>query len=168
MEDLKISSGPSGQPKEKHVATCDRHPSISRTASCNSHLNTKIRYARRDSTTKSRQPDQNGTSGLTDWCEVSEKLPAVVVNGKEDVTVEEEPLPPPEVTSASVMAMIRLEGSLSDLKEAIRMYEEFDRICDGKHQCFALSQYFQTLTLAKIHQRGLTSWDSKFPIFGTA
>ena len=134
MDNPKASPILSGLQQDKHIAR-DHRPDVSRTASCNGDSSTKTRPARCDLSKMSRHSDMNGTSRLADWSKVSENLPPVTFNGQGEEPVEEEPLPPPEITSASVMAMIRLEGILSDLKEAIRMYEEFDRICRGRYRC---------------------------------
>ena len=128
MNTPKASAGASAIKKEEQFAR-DKRPDITRTASCNGDSTTKARQVRGDLSAMSRQSDQI-TSRLVDWSKVSE-VPSIVVNGKADEPVNEEPLPPPEITSTSVMATIRLEGSLSDLKEALHMYEEFDKICRG-------------------------------------
>ena len=128
MNSPTSSAGLSGLQKEKQFSR-DQRPDVTRTASCDGDSTTKARQFRRDLSAMSRQSDQT-TSRLADWSKVSEEVPSIVVNGK-DEPVNEEPLPPPEITSTSVMATIRLEGSLSDLKEALHMYEEFDKICRG-------------------------------------
>ena len=125
----KANAGASALAKEKQLAR-DQRPDVTRTVSCNGDSTTTKARHLGDLSAMSRQSDQN-TCRLADWSKVSNEVPAIVVNGNEEVTVDDEPLPPPEITSTSVMATIRLEGSLSDLKEAIQMYEEFDRICRG-------------------------------------
>ena len=129
MNTPKIDGGPSALQKEKQLAR-DQRPDLSRTVSCNGESTTKARHFRGDLSATSRRSDQI-TSRLADWSKVSEEVPSIVVNGNGDETVNEEPLPPPEITSTSIMATIKLEGSLSDLKEAIQLYEDFDKICRG-------------------------------------
>lgn len=129
MNTPNANAGASALQKEKQLAR-DQRPDVTRTASCNGDSTTKARHFRGDLSAMSRQSDQT-TSRLADWSKASEGVPSIFVNGNGDGTVNEEPLPPPEITSTSVMATIRLEGSLSDLKEAIKMYEEFDKICRG-------------------------------------
>ena len=166
MDNLKINSGPTTFLKEQQISR-DHRPNNHRTTSWDGD-STKARSVRHDHPTKPRQSDQTETISSLDMRKFIEEYPSLVVTGQEDETPGEEPLPPPEVTSASVMAMIRLEGSMSNLKEAIGIYEEFDQICRGKHRLVALYPGPWKLTFVMTLPPGHTSSVNRWPISGMA
>lgn len=122
----KASSNLSNHQKEKQRAY-DYPPTNARTVSCDGD-STRIRPLHHNTPIKPLHPSQAGKSAMTtDGSKLADDLPQLTFNE------EEPPLPPPEITSASVMAMTRLKNTLSDLLDAINYYEEFDSICHGKY-----------------------------------
>ena len=120
----KAGSTLAGHQKDKQRAY--EHPlTNARTVSCDGD-STKIRPLHHNSPFKPRYSDQAGKSDMTDRSNPPDDLPQLTLN-------EDEPLPPPEITSASVMAVTRLKNTMSDLLDAINYYEEFDGICRGTH-----------------------------------
>ena len=150
----KAGSSLAGPQKDKQRAY--EHPlTNARTVSCDGD-STKIRPLHYNTAFKPRYPDQAGKSDMADRSKPPDDLPQLTLNE------DNEPLPPPEITSASVMAVTRLKNTMSDLLDAINYYEEFDRICHGTYICiYGKSDIFQrkdrilTLTL-KIPLHGPT------------
>ena len=128
---LEVSSGQPAAAKEKQRAH-DYRPSNVRAVSCDSNaavLNGGHTYSDA-SNSKSRGPDKaSDLSGLDN----SQKWPSLTLNDNDDEPFVDEPLPPPEVTSTSVMALLRLKSAMLHVRDAIGMFEEFNRICHGKN-----------------------------------
>ena len=128
MATSKASSGLAGHQKEKQRAH-ERPLTNARTASCDGD-STKTRPLHYNTPIKPRYPDQAGKIDTTDRSNPPNDLPQLTLN-------EQEPLPPPEITSASIMATTRLKNTMADLLDAINYYEEFDSICHGTLILFA-------------------------------
>lgn len=141
METTKVSSIPAARHKEKQKIH-DSHSTYHRTTSYNGDYKSMVQHARNDHHSKSKYLEPHDSRDLKDRDlkdrgEPSEKVPSLVADRPEHKTRKEEPLPPlppPEITSASVMTVLKMRNTTSDLLEAIGMYEAFDEICHGKHQ----------------------------------
>ena len=127
----KAGSSLAGPQKDKQRAY--EHPlTNARTVSCDGD-STKIRPLHYNTAFKPRYSDQAGKSDMTDRSNPPDDLPQLTLNE------DNEPPPPPEITSASVMAVTRLKNTMSDLLDAINYYEEFDRICHGTYICNSMA-----------------------------
>ena len=126
MDTLKANSNPSNERKEKHPPR-DQHPTNTRTMSYEGDPRTKRGHAGYDETGTREIPERN---------KPSENFPSLTLNGQQEEEEEEEapPPPPPEITNASVLATARLKNSMSELRDTIVMYEQFDAICHGKEE----------------------------------
>ena len=141
METTKVSSIPVARHKEKQKIH-NNHSHYHRTTSYNGDYKSMVQHARSDHHSKSKYLEPNDCRDwkdrvLEDPCEHSEKVPSLVADRPEHKTRKEEPLPPlppPEITSASVMTVLQLRSTASDLLEVIGMYEDFDEICHGEHR----------------------------------
>ena len=159
METTKVSSSPSAHHKEKQKIH-DIYSTHYRTKSYNGDYKSMVQHARNDNHSKSKYLEPNDSRDLKDRGERSEKLPSLVADSPEHKTRKEEPLPPlppPEVTSTSVMAVVTLKNTTSDLLEAIRMYETFDEVCHGKYHCNIQPSLKQILKSVKTVRHGNTS-----------
>lgn len=159
METTKVSPIPPAHHKEKQKIK-DNHSTYHRTTSYNGDYKSMVQHARNDHHSKSKYLEPNISRDLNDQGAPSEKVPSLVVDSPEHKTRKEEPvppLPPPEITSASVMVVVTSKNATSDLLEAIRMYETFDEVCHGKYHCNIQPSLKQILNFVKTVRRGNTS-----------